>query len=376
MPTSSIPVLHLIKSLGRGGAEILLAETLTAHDKEKFSFHYIYFLPWKNQLVAELELAGGIVSNFPAVNNLRIIFKFNEIIRYIKKHDIQIIHCHLPWAGFLGRLIRLKTGIPVIYTEHNKQERYHFLTRLINKFTFNCQSLVIAVSDDVKTSIQHHIQPKIPVKTIFNGINTEKFRRNDAAGLKIRSNLGIVNHAIVIGSLGVFRTQKRLDCWLELFAKLYSIHPEIRGILVGDGPLKNEILAKRKQLDLEDVVFLPGIQTNAVDWYSAMDIFMMTSEFEGLPLSLLEAMSCECAVVATNAGGIKEVVINKVNGFTAEVDNWKDLFYAVELLIGDPILLKTVSQAARSRVTTNFSIQTMVAHLESTYTDYAHPRKY
>lgn len=376
MPTKPIPVLHLIKSLGRGGAETLLVETLTAHDNNNFSFHYIYFLPWKNQLVAELELAGGIVSNSPAINNLRIIFKFNEIIRYIKQNNIQIIHCHLPWAGFLGRLIHYKTGIPVIYSEHNKQERYHFLTRFINKLTFNAQSLAIAVSNDVKTSIHNLIHPKVPVKTIFNGINTEKYRRNNNAGLKIRSDLGIAADAIVIGSLGVFRTQKRIDCWLELFSKLHHIYPNLRGILVGDGPLKNDIIGKRKSLGLEHVVFLPGLQPIAVDWYSAMDIFMMTSEFEGLPLSLLEAMSCECAVVATNAGGIKEVLVNRVNGFTTEVDQWSELFYAIEFLLSDPTRLKAVSLNARSSVIQNFSIQTMVAHLESTYLNYAHSRKY
>jgi glycosyltransferase involved in cell wall biosynthesis len=376
MPTKPIPVLHLIKSLGRGGAETLLVETLTAHDKNNFSFHYIYFLPWKNQLVAELELAGGIVTNSPAINNLRIIFKFNEIIRYIKQNNIQIIHCHLPWAGFLGRLIHYKTGIPLIYSEHNKQERYHFLTRFINKLTFNAQSLAIAVSNDVKTSIHNLIHPKVPVKTIFNGINTEKYRRNNNARLKIRSDLGIAADAIVIGSLGVFRTQKRIDCWLELFSKLHHIYPNLRGILVGDGPLKNDIIGKRKSLGLEHVVFLPGLQPIAVDWYSAMDIFMMTSEFEGLPLSLLEAMSCECAVVATNAGGIKEVLVNRVNGFTTEVDQWSELFYAIEFLLSDPTRLKAVSLNARSSVIQNFSIQTMVAHLESTYLNYAHSRKY
>jgi len=376
MPTKPIPVLHLIKSLGRGGAETLLVETLTAHDKNNFSFHYIYFLPWKNQLVAELELAGGIVSNSPAINNLRIIFNFNEIIRYIKQNNIQIIHCHLPWAGFLGRLIHYKTGIPVIYSEHNKQQRYHFLTRFINKLTFNAQSLAIAVSNDVKTSIHNLIHPKVPVKTIFNGINTEKYRRNNNAGLKIRSDLGIAADAIVIGSLGVFRTQKRIDCWLELFSKLHHIYPNLRGILVGDGPLKNDIIGKRKSLGLEHVVFLPGLQPIAVDWYSAMDIFMMTSEFEGLPLSLLEAMSCECAVVATSAGGIKEVLVNRVNGFTTEVDQWSELFYAIEFLLSDPTRLKAVSLNARSSVIQNFSIQTMVAHLESTYLNYAHSRKY
>ena len=327
-------------------------------------------------MVDDLEIAGGAVSNVPALNNFWIILKFNGIIRYIKTNNIQIIHCHLPWAGFLGRMIHIITGIPVIYTEHNKQERYHFSTRFINKLTFNAQSLVIAVSEDVKASIQHHIQPKIPVTTIFNGINTDKFKRNLDSRLKIRSQLGISNDKMVIGSLGVFRTQKRIDCWMELFSKLHAIYPNLRGILVGDGPLKKEILAKRKLLGLEDVVFLPGIQTNAVDWYSAMDIFMMTSEFEGLPLSLLEAMSCECAVVATNAGGIKEVLVNRVNGFTADVDQWNELFYAVEFLLSDPTVLKSVSLAARSRVIENFSIQTMVAHLESTYTNYAHPRKY
>jgi len=376
MPTNSIPVLHLIKSLGRGGAETLLVETLTAHNKNIFTFHYIFFLPWKNQLVAELELAGGIVSNSPAINNLSIIFKFNEIFRYIKQNNIQIIHCHLPWAGFLGRLIHYKTGIPVIYSEHNKQERYHFLTRFINKLTFNAQSLAIAVSNDVKTSIHNFMHPKVPVKTIFNGINTEKYRRNNNAGLKIRSDLGIAADAIVIGSLGVFRTQKRIDCWLELFSKLHHIYPNLRGILVGDGPLKNDIIGKRKSLGLEHVVFLPGLQPIAVDWYSAMDIFMMTSEFEGLPLSLLEAMSCECAVVATSAGGIKEVLVNRVNGFTTEVDQWSELFYAIEFLLSDPTRLKAVSLNARSSVIQNFSIQTMVAHLESTYLNYAHSRKY
>jgi glycosyltransferase involved in cell wall biosynthesis len=225
-------------------------------------------------------------------------------------------------------------------------------------------------------SIQQHIHPKIPVKTIFNGINTDKFRRNDAAGLKIRANLGIDNEAKVIGSLGVFRTQKRLDSWLELFAKLHAIHPDLRGILVGDGPLKQEIIAKRKQLGLEDVVFLPGIQTNAVDWYSAMDIFMMTSEFEGLPLSLLEAMSCECAVVATNAGGIKEVLVSSVNGFAADVKNWRDLFNPLKLLIADSSLLHNVSVAARERVIEGFSIQTMVSQLESTYISHAHSGKH
>ena len=123
-----IKVLHIIKSLGRGGAEILLPETLRQHDKSIYEFHYIYFLPWKNQVVGEIEQEGGVVTCIQAKNNLQIISKVWKIVEYVKKNNIKLIHCHLPWAGIVGRLAGAITKIPVIYTEHNKWERYHKAT--------------------------------------------------------------------------------------------------------------------------------------------------------------------------------------------------------------------------------------------------------
>src|SRR5688572_1137235 len=100
-----IPILHIIKSLGRGGAETLLPETLSKHNKKRYQFHYIYFLPWKDQMVSEIEREGGTVTCLPANNNIEILFKILQIRAYIKKHKIQLIHCHLPWAGIVGRLV-------------------------------------------------------------------------------------------------------------------------------------------------------------------------------------------------------------------------------------------------------------------------------
>ena len=122
-------ILHIIKSLGRGGAEMLLPETLKLHNKQKFDFHYIYFLPWKDQMVDAIKDAGGKVTCLEAKNNVRLITKYKKIITYCKANEIDLIHCHLPWAGFVGRLVHKKTGIPVIYTEHNMQERYHVATK-------------------------------------------------------------------------------------------------------------------------------------------------------------------------------------------------------------------------------------------------------
>jgi len=375
MQTEPIHIVHLIKSLGRGGAETLLPETLRYHDVSSFEFHYIYFLPWKNQLVPELTSGGGIVNNLPATNNIKILLSVNEIIAYIEDNNITLIHCHLPWAGFLGRLIHFKTGIPVIYSEHNKQERYHFLTRIINKWTFNFQSLAIAVSNDVKTSITNSIKPRVPVKTISNGIDTLKFFRNSIAGVAIRNELGISNNHIVIGSLGVFRVQKRLDKWLEVFAAIHKLLPMVRGVLVGDGPLKNQLLKKRNELGLDEVVFMPGLKTNSSDWLSTMDIFMMTSEFEGLPLALLEAMSCSCAVICTNAGGIKEVIRHEQDGILTDLHDWPLLIAHLNELVLNEELRSSLAVSARQRVIDQFSIQRMVNELETVYNSYAPPKR-
>ena len=376
MQIEPIRILHLIKSLGRGGAETLLPETLKVHDKSNFIFYCIYFLPWKNQLVEEIKASGGVVLNIPAANNIRILLQAFKISRFIRDNKIQLIHCHLPWAGFVGRILHLISGIPVVYTEHNKQERYQYLTRLFNKFSFNLQSTSIAVSEDVAQSIKRNINPSIKVNTILNGINTEKFRRNLQVGQKIRADLCIPSNTIVIGSLGVFRTQKRLNTWLEIFAIVSKQYPNVRGILVGDGPLKKDIILQVKALGLEQIVFLPGIQSNANDWYAAMDIFMMTSEFEGLPLALLEAMSCECAVVATNAGGINEVVEDGINGSMVPVDQWTGLISKVQLLLDHPDVRVSMAKAARDRVVHHFSIHQMTRQLEKLYSFYADKGKY
>src|SRR4051812_13871587 len=100
-----IAILHIIKSLGRGGAETLLPETLAKHDQSKYNFHYIYFIPWKDQMVGAIREAGGTVTCYSAKNNLAIMAKIPSIVAYVKKHKIKLIHCHLPWAGITGRIV-------------------------------------------------------------------------------------------------------------------------------------------------------------------------------------------------------------------------------------------------------------------------------
>lgn len=221
-----IPILHIIKSLGRGGAETLLPETLTLHDQERFEFHYIYFLPWKYQMVEDIRREGGIVTCFPAKNNIEIMLQVRKIAAYVKQHKIRLIHCHLPWAGIVGRVVGKLCKVPVVYTEHNTWDHYHKLTYHLNKISFGNQQQVIAVSNDVARSIKtHYGKSRPPVKVVSNGINTDKFSRHTHLDRDIRKELGISADTVVIGIACVFRPQKRLLVWLDIAAMINKNHP-------------------------------------------------------------------------------------------------------------------------------------------------------
>lgn len=360
-------ILHIIKSLGRGGAEMLLPETLRLHDHDKFEFHYIYFLPWKNQMVEEIKEAGGKVTCLAANNNFKLLLKFNEVANYCKENKIDLIHAHLPWSGFLSRIVFKNTGLPLIYTEHNIQERYHIATRKLNAHTFNWQSMVLGVSADVTRSIEEKIKPNIPVKTLLNGVNTKKFNRDNFAGINIKKEYNIPEEAIVIGNLAVFREQKDIKTWVKSFKIISDRFPEVYALLVGAGPKEEEIKQLIETYSLQSRIILPGLQTNTVAFFSAMDVFMMSSQFEGLPIALLEAMSTGCAIVSTKAGGVVEVVRNQMDGLLCEVGDAKCLANNCIELLENPLLREDFQMKARKRVEAEFSLENMVVNLEKSY---------
>jgi glycosyltransferase involved in cell wall biosynthesis len=219
----------------------------------------------------------------------------------------------------------------------------------------------------VKLSILKNIEVDIPVTTIANGVNTSIYFNDAVVGNSLRKSLGINEDAVVVGTLAVFRKQKCLLNWLDVFASIYAANNNLRGILVGDGPLREVLAAHRDSLGLSDVVLMPGMQTNAADWYNVMDVFMITSEFEGLPLALLESMASQKPVVSTLAGGIGEVVRHGETGFLVPFGDWEGLEKYAHLLVNDRLLRETMGSKGRSRIIEGFSLSQMVSSLESIY---------
>ncbi len=362
-----IRVFHLIKSLGRGGAETLLVHGLDSADRESFEYGYGYFLPWKNQLVSELEARGAEVVEFTAHTQVQCLGQATAIARHLREWGADIVHCHLPVASIAGRIAAKMVGIPVVSTEHNLLQRYHPATRLGTLATWRLQDLVIAVSAEVQQSIWEHVGEVVPTRVVLNGVAVDAFRRDQDAAAGVRAQWGIPQDAPVVGTVAVFRTQKRLADWLRVARQVLQVRPDAHFLLVGDGPERPQIETARAELGLEGRVHICGLQADVRPFLSAMDVYLMSSKFEGLPIAMLEAMSTGLPVVATSVGGIPEVIREGVEGHLAQPGEVRRLSEGLLSLLADPVRLGTVGEAARRRVEASFGMRRMQAALEDIY---------
>jgi glycosyltransferase involved in cell wall biosynthesis len=359
-------VYHLIKSLGRGGAEMLLPEGIRA-TSDRVDYRVGYFLPHKDALVETLERTNTDVVCFDAVHPAQILRRVPTVARDVLRFRADVVHCHLPWAGVAGRLVGRLARVPVVYTEHNLQPRYHRATFRANQATWRLQDRVIACSEDVARSIHTHIGRHVPVRVVQNGVATGHFQRDEAAGAALRAQLGIPPDAPVMATVAVFRTQKRLTTWLEVAQRVRAALPDAHFLLVGDGPLRADVEQAVERLGLSDRVHLPGLVEEVRPWLSAADVYVMSSEFEGLPIALLEAMAMGLAAVCTEVGGIGEVVREGREGHLVPGDRPLDLVEPVVAVLSDRSRARRTGADARARVVDAFGMNRMMAQVLDVY---------
>ena len=211
--------------------------------------------------------------------------------------------------------------------------------------------------------------PNLPISQSLNLLNSQSPNHpiSQYLNLSVFQSLNLPKSCQIIGIVAVFRDQKRLWIWIDLALKILQECPDTHFLLVGDGEWRARLEKQIEDSGKSSHFHLVGVQKQVIPFLSMMDIYLSTSEFEGLPIAMLEAMSCEVPVVATRAGGIGEVVQHGIQGFLSEIDEYKELAgYCVQLL-NNKQLQKSMSQAARERVVAQFSMRRMVEELESVY---------
>jgi glycosyltransferase involved in cell wall biosynthesis len=315
-------------------------------------------------VAVQLRELGATVTCFGATSSVGVLATATQVARHLVRERIELVHAHLPLAGVVARVAGRLAGVPVVYSEHNRFDSYHPATQAAALATWPLQERVVAVSADVAGAVP----AGVPVDVVRNGISTHRFAHDPALRSSARAAVGFNDNDVVVGAACVFRPAKRLDRWLDVVAAANHADPRVKGVLVGYGPLADDVHRWRAARDLEHVVVLPGGQQDVRPWLQAMDVFLMTSAWEGLPVAALEAMATGLPVVATDVGGVREAVDAAVGALVADTaTTTADLTLALLKLVQDPRRRSDAGREACARVGRDFSIERMLAELDDVY---------
>jgi len=343
----------------------LLPQTIRARSLD-FDYAVGYFVPWKSALAETIGSAGAPVRCFDARSNAAVMAAVGRVACWLRDEEADVVHAHLPLAGVVARLAGRLAGVPVVYTEHNLQERYHSLTRLLNALTWGWQVRVVAVSGEVAGSISRHLGNRVPVEIVRNGIEIRRSATSEEVA-SVRRQFDLPAGSPIVGTVAVLRAQKRLDVWLDAAKQIAEALPDVRFLIVGDGPLRAELERQARHHGLAASIRFVGLQADVQPFLALLDIFLISSEFEGLPLALLEAMAAHVPVVATTVGGIPEAMKDRQDGILVPFGEPQALAEAVIQLLEHPALRQEIATSAHRRVVRDFSIHRMAHHLEEIY---------
>jgi glycosyltransferase involved in cell wall biosynthesis len=360
------------------GAEVQLKVLLSKlGQKPELNLSVILFNG--GRLGKEIEGLGIPVTVFPETEwgSAKI---FLELVREFKKLNVQIIHTHkykdTILAGPAGKLC----GIPhIIRTVHGlrepfeglqafKMSLYETIERTVHRY---CVDSLICVSSQIERKYKAEGQVS-RVTCIRNGIDLEG-RSVETDRWRTRKNLGVDTRACLIGTVGRLTPVKGIPYLLEAARILLHQGTKVKVLIVGDGSIRLDLMVQTRNLGIsENVVFL-GHREDTDELLQALDIFVLPSLSEGIPMALLEAMAASRAVVASRVGGIPEIVEDGFEGFLVEPMDADSLAERCRQLIESPDIAKKMGEQARTRIERDFSATAMADRVASVYKELVIP---
>jgi glycosyltransferase involved in cell wall biosynthesis len=298
--------------------------------------------------------------------------------RIARERQIDIVHANGYKSAFYAfRLARTERLVPMAtahgWTEYTWRARFAYYPgeRLIlRRF-----ARVIAVSGQIReTLIRWGCKPD-RVHVLLNGIDADEFHRRPEAAKGVRESLGVGPSDIVLGAVGRLERQKRFDVLLEAVKLLLPKRPNLRLLIAGEGSLKRQLAMQIEQLGIADQCRLLGHCADISQLYQAFDVLVQSSDYEGTPTVVVEAMAMETPVVATEAGGTRELVQDGVHGLIVPLRNPQALAAAIERTLDDRVGTAARVRAARRRVEGDLSFDARMRKLDEIYQEVAQQRR-
>lgn len=353
-------VLYVVGNADLGGAENHVLALVRGLDSNHYRVQVV--CPRPGPLVKSLRRLGvrvhtvDIVKAAPGDEYELSLPALWELASLVRRWHPDIVHSHLYPAHLHASLVAELQRVPaVLTTAHTLVVRPgdSWLARLT-------QSRTIAVSQAAKDLLVRGGVPRSRIRVIRNGIEPRYFRDESAAGREIRRQLGIRDGAPVIGTIARLSPEKGHRQLLHIARDVLGQRPEARFLIVGDGPLKDELRTLAAGLGLTESVIFTGPRQDIPAVNHALDVFLLSSREEALPLAVVEAMAAGRPVVASAVGGVPEVVLDGATGFLCPPADHAGFVRAILTLIDRPDLRLELGARGRERARRRFGLARMV----------------
>jgi glycosyltransferase involved in cell wall biosynthesis len=352
-------IVHIISSLGLGGAESLLYEQVRRLHEQGVENYVVYMHPGVYQEPLE-DYANGVYQ-------LRGLFSYYDpvawwrLAQYIRALNPDCMHTWLWAANFMGRIVGFLYTKPVVCSLHNNVDQNGLVRNTLDRLTWGLATSYVAVSRGIVDSVRSERMPlgKVPLHTIYNGIDTGEFFRAAKKAEISRSSLGLTQEHTILGSVGRFVPLKNYELLIRAYALVFKEHPQARLVLVGSGPQEAALRTLTKTLNIDDkVVFVVG--QRAYGYYRLFDLFVMSSYKEGISIALLEAISCNVPCIITNDSKNHEVIEDGKEGVVIDVYTPDIVAQKISAVLADSSLARRYALQAAKKIAERFSLESMV----------------
>jgi len=376
-----IKVFHVITRLVLGGAQQNTLETCRYLNPARFDCRIICGPETgaEGQLHSDAHQAGIPLIMLPEL--VREPHPLNDLAALIKIKTLctaarpQIIHTHSSKAGIVGRWAAWLARVPVIvHTVHGwghtvfkspwKRAAFTMLERLSARIT---DRLITVSCLNAARGLQDSIGRPEQYETIHSSIDLADFSQPHADLAKLKQTIGIKPGHAVVGTVGRLSAQKNPRDFISAAAAIKKIFPQVQFLFIGDGPLRPETERLIREQNLDQDMLLLGLRRDVPDLLHCMDIFILTSLWEGLPRVIPQAMAAGLPVVANAVDGVCEVVRDGENGYLIQPGDVVGMARKVTALLTDSALRQTLAAAGRATAARDFSLQAMIGRLESLY---------
>lgn len=369
-----LTIVWIIDALGMGGAERLMEPYLKYLNKDQFLLRVCTLQEKEGNPMANHIRKLDIPVDMVPIRRLRDPKAIPVLVRYLRRHEVDIVHTQLEFSNTLATLAARWQSIPTICTLHTFDRpvvgsksfwRIRLMWWVLDHY---CQR-IIAVSEGLRQYYLHQagFAPD-KIVTLYNGINVENFANTTPNTRQaLRSHWQIHEDTQLILTIAVLRPPKGIQHMLAALPLILAEQPNTRYIIVGDGEHKQALEALVSELNISDNVIFAGMRQDIPQILAAADLFVLPTLDDALPTVLIEAMAAQKPIVASEVGGVPELVEDGRNGLLVTPANPEALAAACLKLMNNQVLAKTMGIEGGNIAQDKFDIQKQVAALSEIY---------